>query len=210
MYYCYLLILISLVVNVLKPLHNSLLIVSAVHVWYVRGSVRLYVVLINHVITLPVSLYCHDPFGHRYMNLSSLYYILTTHVCQSSYAQYTCYKVCVQYNYNTLLDILLPAASPFSASQFLKTYEDEFVEVVNAKQSLLKLKHKGVISQAVRASIEGTNEEEEATYILLEHLEKNATVDTLREYCKVAIAADGYPRMQELGRKMIDALPPEG
>ena len=104
---------------------------------------------------------------------------------------------------------MLPAASPFSASQFLKTYEDEFVDVVNAKQSLSKLKHKGVISQAVRASIEGANEEEEATYLLLEHLEKNATVDTLREYSRVAIAADGFPKMQELGRKMINALPPQ-
>ena len=83
------------------------------------------------------------------------------------------------------------------------------MDVVNAKQSLFRLKHKGVISQAVRASIEATNEEEEATYLLLEHLEKNTTVDTLREYCKVAIAADGYPRMQELGRKMINALPPQ-
>ena len=105
---------------------------------------------------------------------------------------------------------LLVAASSFSASQFLKTYEDEFVDVVNAKQSLFRLKHKGVISADVRASIEATNEEEEATYVLLEHLEKNATVDTLREYCKVAIAADDFPRMQELGRKMIKALPPEG
>ena len=115
------------------------------------------------------------------------------------------------FNYSALLSTsFLPAASPFSASQFLKTYEDEFVEVVNAKQSLLKLKHKGVISQAVRASIEATKDEEEATYLLLEHLEKNATVDTLREYCKVAIAADGYPRMQELGSKMMETLPPEG
>ena len=101
---------------------------------------------------------------------------------------------------------LLPAASPFSASQFLKTYEDEFVEVVIAKQSLLKLKHKGVISPNVKASIERANEED-AKYLLFEHLEKNATVDTLREYCKVAIAADGYPRMQELGRKMMESLP---
>ena len=102
---------------------------------------------------------------------------------------------------------LLPAASPFSASQFLKTYEDEFVNVVNAKQSLFRLKHKGVISQAVSASIEATKDDEDAKYLLLEHLEKNATVGILREYCKVAIAADGYPRMQELGRKMINALP---
>ena len=128
-----------------------------------------------------------------------------------SCAQYTCHKVCVQYNNGAFfLTSLLPAASPFSASQFLKTYEDEFVEVVNAKQSLLKLRRKGVISQAVRASIEATKDEEDAKYLLLEHLEKNATVDTLREYCKIAIAADGYPRMQELGRKMMKTLPPEG
>ena len=136
--------------------------------------------------------------------------MLTTRVCQPSDALYTYYEVCVHYNYSTLpLTSLLPAASSFSASQFLKTYEDEFVEVVNAKQSLLKLKRKGVISQAVRASIEGAKDEEDAKYLLLEHLEKNATVDTLREYCKVAIAAEGFTRMQELGRKMINALPPE-
>ena len=120
-------------------------------------------------------------------------------------------QVTLWFNYSALLSTSsLPAASPFSASQFLKTYEEEFVEVVNAKQSLFRLKHKGVISQAVRTSIEATKDDEDAKYILLEHLEKNATVDTLREYCKVAISADGYPRMQELGRKMMEALPPEG
>ena len=116
---------------------------------------------------------------------------------------------CVFSNNGTLsLTFMLPAALPFSASQFLKTYEDEFVEVVNAKQSLFRLRHKGVISPDVKTSIERANEEN-AKYLLLEHLEKNATLDTLREYCEVAIAADGYPRMQELGRKMLNALPPE-
>ena len=100
----------------------------------------------------------------------------------------------------------LPVASPSSASQFLKAHEDEFIHVVNAKQSLLKLKHKGVISQAVRTSIEGANDED-AKYLLFEHLVKNATVDTLREYCNVAIAADRFPQMQELGRKLLNALP---
>ena len=79
------------------------------------------------------------------------------------------------------------------------------IDVVYAKQSLLKLKHKGVISQAVRTSIEDASDED-AKYLLFEHLEKNATVDTLREYCEVAIAADGFPRMQELGRKMMETL----
>ena len=118
--------------------------------------------------------------------------------------------MCVHFNDSTLpLISFWPAASPFSASKFLKTYEDEFLEVVNARRSLLKLKHKGLITPGAKASIESANDED-AKYILLEHLERNATVDTLREYCKVAVADYGYPRMQELGRKMISALPLEG
>ena len=104
------------------------------------------------------------------------------------------------------LTSLLPAASPFSASQFLNEYEEEFFHVVNAKHSLLKLKHKGVILPDVKTAINGANDED-AKYILFGHLETNATVDTLREYCSVAIAAKDFPRMQALGRKMIEALP---
>ena len=103
----------------------------------------------------------------------------------------------------------LRAASPFSASEFLKTYEDEFIRVVDAKQSLLKLKHKKVISDKVKAKIEAADEED-AKFTLLEHLQKNATVDTLRVYCDVAIAADGYAKMQALGKKMKEALPSGG
>ena len=88
-------------------------------------------------------------------------------------------------------------------------YEDEFLDVVNAKQSLLQLKHKGVISSDVKAAIDRANDKD-AKYILFEHLEKNATVDTLRVYCEVAIAADGFPRMQALGRKLMETLPPGG
>ena len=87
--------------------------------------------------------------------------------------------------------------------------QDKFLEVVNPKLSLLKLKHKGVISADVRTSIESANDED-AKYILMEHLQKNATVDTLKVYCDVAIATNGCPRMQELGKKMMDALPPKG
>ena len=104
------------------------------------------------------------------------------------------------------LTSLLSAASPFSASQFLNEYEEEFFHVVNAKQSLLKLKHKGVISPDVKTAINDVNDED-AKYILFGHLETNATVDSLREYCSVAIAAKGFPRMQALGRKMMEALP---
>ena len=109
----------------------------------------------------------------------------------------------------TTLPVFLPVASPFSASQFLKEYDKEFLDVVHAKQSLLKLKHKGVISPDIASAIATANEED-SKYLLFEHLEKNATVDTLREYCEVAIAADGFPRMQAFGRKMMETLSLEG
>ena len=110
------------------------------------------------------------------------------------------------FNSTFTLPSLLPAALLFSASLFLKDYDKEFLEVVHAKQSLPELKYKGVISPGVATAID-TAIEKDAKYLLFEHLVKNATVNTLREYCKVAIAADGFPRMQALGRKMMEALP---
>ena len=107
------------------------------------------------------------------------------------------------------LPFLFPPDSPFSASKFLEQFEKEFLEVVHAKQSLLELKRKGVIPPNVATAIDTANEDN-AKYLLFEHLAKNANENTLREYCKVAIAADGYPNLQELGRKMMAALPSGG
>ena len=108
-----------------------------------------------------------------------------------------------------ILTFLLPAVSPFSVSRFLKRYEDEFLEVVNPKLRLRKLIREGVISSDVRTAIESANDED-AKDILFEHLQKHATVVTLRVYCKVAIAANGFPRMQELARKIMSELSPGG
>ena len=109
----------------------------------------------------------------------------------------------------TFLTFSLPAASSFPVPRFLETYEDDFLEVVNPKLRLRKLIREGVISSDVKTAIETANDED-AKDILFEHLQKNATVDTLRVYCDVAIAANGFPRMQKLGKKMMDALPPGG
>ena len=117
--------------------------------------------------------------------------------------------MCHIYYSTFTLVFLLPAASPFSVSQFLKRYEDEFLEVVNPKLRLRKLIREGVISSDVRTAIESANDED-AKDILFEHLQKNATVDTLKVYCDVAIAANGFPRMQELGRKIMEELSPGG
>lgn len=83
------------------------------------------------------------------------------------------------------------------------------MDVVNAKQSLPRLTHEGVISPDIERQISDANDDD-AKYILFQHLEKHATVDTLRAYCDVAIDANGFPRMQALGNTLKEALLPGG
>ena len=100
---------------------------------------------------------------------------------------------------------LYNAATEFSVSEFLKKHETEFIEVVNPKQSLFKLVRIGVITEGVKSAINSA-EVEDAREVLYHHLAHHANVDTLKEYCKVAAAASGYPKMQSLGIKMKEEL----
>ena len=97
------------------------------------------------------------------------------------------------------------AGKQFSVSEFLKKHETEFFEVIDPRLSLLRLVRKGVITEDVKSSIDTSNTED-AREVLYYHLTHHATVDTLREYCEVAIDAEGYPNMQSLGRKMKEEL----
>ena len=106
--------------------------------------------------------------------------------------------------------MLLELCVPFgAASQVLKKHEDEFFDVVNPNLHLLWLKRKEVISEGLIAEIKAADTRD-AKEILFEHLHRNADVAALREYCKMAIAADGFPRMQKLGEKMQNELTLEG
>ena len=116
---------------------------------------------------------------------------------QSTSVRLTCYTVC---------SFVGPtAAIQFSASKFLKKHETEFFEVVNPRLSLLRLVRKGVITEDIRSDI-NTSNTDDAREVLYHHLAHHANADTLKEYLRVAIAADGYPKMQSLGRKMMEEL----
>ena len=88
----------------------------------------------------------------------------------------------------------------------LEKYEENFFQCVNAKLHLCKLTRKGVITETFKEEIESANDDD-AREILFGHLKCNADVATLKKYLKVAIAADGYPNMQSLGKKMMEELP---
>ena len=119
-------------------------------------------------------------------------------------------NVCICLRY-----LLLPVAllelciSLNTALQVLKKHEDEFLNVVDPKLHLHRLKHKKVITEALISKIENADSED-AKYILFEHLLHNADVAALMEYCKMVIAADAFPKMQKLGEKMLNELALEG
>ena len=62
-----------------------------------------------------------------------------------------------------------------------------------------------MVTEDLMTSVERSNIDD-GREILFEHLKCHASVQTLREYCEVAIGAKGYPKMQSLGRKMIQEL----
>ena len=66
-----------------------------------------------------------------------------------------------------------------------------------------------MITQDVESRINAATNDEDAQEILFAHLLHHADVVTLLKYCEVAIAAEGYPRMQSLGRKMKEELQPK-
>ena len=101
------------------------------------------------------------------------------------------------------------AGKQCSVSEFLQKHETEFFKVINPRLSLLRLVRKGVITEDVKSSIDTSNTKD-AREVLYHHLTHHATVDTLREYCEVAIDAEGYPKMQSLGKKMKEELEQAG
>ena len=103
----------------------------------------------------------------------------------------------------------LSCASLHAASDVLKRHEDEFFRVTNAKLNLLELERRNVISGRLVPKIENADDEE-ARELLFKHLERNADVAAFEEYCRMTISAKGFPKMQDLGRKMLADLLPEG
>ena len=103
----------------------------------------------------------------------------------------------------------LSCASLHAASDVLKKHEEEFFRVTNAKLNLLELERKNVISESHVKEIENADNGK-AQELLFKHLERNADVAALKEYCQMTMSATAFPKMQDLGRKMLADLLPQG
>ena len=111
---------------------------------------------------------------------------------------------CAQLLYHSLFTII-----SWSVAEILKKHEKEFFRVVDAKVGLRTLIRTGVITEDVKKEIDDSNKTD-AREILYDHLKSHANVDSLLEFCEVAIAAEGLPNMQAFGEKLKKELSPGG
>ena len=88
-------------------------------------------------------------------------------------------------------------------------YEDVFFQVDHAKCNWLKLVRKNVITENIASRTSATTDDE-SRELLYHHLKHHGSVQTLREFCEVVVAADGYPNMQKLAEKILHAIPTDG
>ena len=137
----------------------------------------------------------HSSLSHRWSR--HCHAVQRHNIEQSTSVRLACYTVCSF--------VGLTADTQFSASEFLKRHETEFFEVVHPRLSLFRLVRKGVITEGVKSNI-NTSDTKDAREVLYCHLAHHANVETLKEYCEVAIDAEGHPKMQSLGRKMMEEL----
>ena len=80
---------------------------------------------------------------------------------------------------------------------------------MDAKYNLLRLKRKSVIPDSLIMKIESADRAT-AKELLFAHLQDNADVAALREYCNMIVEAEAFAKMQSLGKDILHELLPEG
>ena len=88
----------------------------------------------------------------------------------------------------------------------LKQFQESFVKDAGAKQVASELQRLQVIPEPVETNIERAEDRKTANGLLYDHLYAQGTFQTLEIVCDVFIEEEGYPRMNQLGRKMKEEL----
>ena len=90
--------------------------------------------------------------------------------------------------------------------KFLQDFYDKFMMCADAKIVAAELRRRRVIPQPVEIKIKRALDTKTANGHLYDHLFSQGTDNTLRIVCDVFIQEEGYPRMNELGKKLKEKL----
>ena len=79
---------------------------------------------------------------------------------------------------------------------------------MEVKEIVSGLLRKEVIPQSVVIQVEKMSDKQ-ARELLFDHLMKHGDMDSVKAFCKEAIATTGYPHMKKLGKDMMAMLEQE-
>ena len=89
---------------------------------------------------------------------------------------------------------------------FLEPFSEMFMTFAGAKEVASELRRRKVIPEPVETMIERAPDRKKANGLLYDHLYAQGTFQTLEIVCDVFIGEEGYPSMNQLGRKMKEKL----
>ena len=95
----------------------------------------------------------------------------------------------------------------FNVESFALRYKAQFLSDVNTEEIVEELRKFKLISDKLRRKIESASSREVANLLLLDHICANFNTESLTTLCEVMSEEEGYPKMNDLGRRMLSDLP---
>ena len=103
--------------------------------------------------------------------------------------------------------ILLFFPVVFDIESFALRYKAQFLNDVSTEEIVEELRKFKLIPGKLRSKIESVSSRQEANRLLLDHVCANFNTESLITLCKVMLEEEGYPKMNDLGRRMLSDLP---
>ena len=94
-----------------------------------------------------------------------------------------------------------------NVKSFALRYKPQFLSDVNTEEIVEELEKFNLIPGKLRSRIESVSSREEANRLLLDHVCANFNTESLTTLCMVMREEKGYPKMNDLGRRMLSDLP---
>jgi hypothetical protein len=95
----------------------------------------------------------------------------------------------------------------FDVESFALRYKPQFLSDVSTEEIVEELEKLKLIPGKLRRKIKSVSSRQEANRLLLDHICANFNTESLTTLCKVMCEEEGYPKMNDLGKRMLSDLP---
>ena len=105
----------------------------------------------------------------------------------------------------SIISLFIESTPDSQCGAIIEKYKDKFLSYIDARAIATRLEIEEVIPDTVSHKIQ-QSAPSVANEVLFLHLRSHSSPETLHKLCDVMISTSGYPKINELGRSMKDAL----